>query len=116
MKLPTLFRTPKYQKFHIEPRYYDPIKEEMDKRTEAIRSELNSGAQEINRPGYSSRISGSFRTKKSASTGSATIMQLVIMALLIAVIFGYLYLGNTALYIFALVSSVLVYLKMKRIL
>lgn len=115
MKLPSLFRTPKNQKFHVEPRYYDPIKEEMDKRTEAIRRELNSGNDEIDRPGHSSRIAGSFKMKKSASTGSATIMQLVIMVLLISVIFGYLYVGNVALYIFALVTTLLVYLKIKRI-
>ena len=115
MKLPSLFRTPRYQKFHVEPRYYDPVKEEMDKRTEAIRRELNSGNEEIERPGYDSRISGSFKMRKSASTGSATIMQLVIMLLLISVIFGYLYVGNIALYIFALVATLLVYLKIKRI-
>ena len=116
MKLPSLFRTPKYQRIHVEPRYYDPVKEEMDKRTKAIKRELNSGNNEIDRPTYSSRIAGSFKMKKSASTGSATIMQLVIMALLISVIFGYLYIGNLALYIFALIATLLVYLKFKRIL
>lgn len=115
MKLPSFFRTTRYQRFHIEPRYYDPVKEELDKRTEAIRQELSAGKNEIDRPGYASRISGSFKVRKSASTGSATITQLVIMALLISVIFGYLYVGNMALYIFALLSSVLIYLKMKRI-
>lgn len=115
MKLPSFFRTPRYQRFHIEPRYYDPVKEEIDKRTEAIRRELGTGNDELDRPGYGSRIAGSFRTRKSASTGSATITQLVIMVLLVAVIFGYLYVGNMALYIFALLSSVLIYLKMKRI-
>ncbi|MEM6522802.1 MAG: hypothetical protein AAGF85_04400 [Bacteroidota bacterium] len=115
MKLPSLFRTPRYQRFHVEPRYYDPVKEEMDKRTDAIRRELNAGKEEIDRPSYGSRISGSFKMKKSASSGSATIMQLVIMVLLISVIFGYLYVGNVALYIFALLATVLVYLKMKSI-
>lgn len=115
MKLPSLFRTPRYQKFHVEPRYYDPVKEEMDKRTQAIKQELNTGNDEIDRPVYSSRIAGSFKMKKSASTGSATLMQLVIMVLLISVIFGYLYVGNLALYIFALVTTLLLYLKFKRI-
>ncbi|MEM9858569.1 MAG: hypothetical protein AAF843_14505 [Bacteroidota bacterium] len=115
MKLPSLFRTPRYQRFHVEPRYYDPVKEEMDKRTEAIRRELGSGKDELDRPSGSSRIAGSFKMRKSANTGSATVMQLVIMLLLISVIFGYLYVGNLALYIFALLATVLVYLKMKRI-
>lgn len=115
MKLPPLFRTPKYQRFHIEPRYYDPVKEELDKRKEAIQRELDLHNGEVDRPGFASRISGSFRTKKSASTGSATVMQLVIMLLLTSVIFGYLYLGNLALYIFALLATLLVYLKFKRI-
>ena len=41
MRFPSLFRTPRHQKFHIEPRYYDPIKEEIAERTERIRKEMD---------------------------------------------------------------------------
>ena len=30
MKLPSIFKTPNYQRFDIKPRYYDPIKEEIE--------------------------------------------------------------------------------------
>ena len=115
MKIPSLFRTPKYQRFEIKPRYYDPIKEEMEERESAMRRELeahnNEGADLTNR---SSRIAGGFR-RTSSNSASATFTQLIIMVMLAFLVFGYIYLGNIALYVFALVASLLLYLRMRRI-
>lgn len=113
MKIPSLFRTPRYQRFKIEPRYYDPVKEEMEQREAAIKQELSSD-NESDIEGRKSRIVGGFR-RNSSSKGSATFMQLIIMVMLSFLIFGYIYLGNIALYVFALVASLLLYLKMRRI-
>lgn len=113
MKIPSLFRKPNYQRFRIEPRYYDPIKEEMEQRESAMRQELSSD-DEVSTGNRSSRISGGFR-RQSGNSGSATFMQLVIMVMLAFLIFGYIYLGNLALYVFALIASLLLYLKMRRI-
>lgn len=114
MKFPSLFRTPRYQKFHIEPRYYDPIKEEMEERTRQIKRGMQSDTHS-EWAGTTSRISGAFTRSKSRSSGSASFMQLVIMLLLSFLIFGYIYVGNLALYIFALAATTLFYLKYKRI-
>ena len=113
MKIPSLFRKPNYQRFRIEPRYYDPIKEEMEQRESAMKQELSSG-EEGSLGSRSSRISGGFR-RSGGNPASATFMQLVIMVMLAFLIFGYIYLGNIALYVFALVASLLLYLKMRRI-
>jgi len=40
MKFPSFIRVPKYKRFNIEPRYYDPVKEEIEQRTERIRLDL----------------------------------------------------------------------------
>ena len=37
MKLPGLMSKAKYQRFHIEPRYYDPVKEDIG-RTSRIKA------------------------------------------------------------------------------
>lgn len=114
MKVPSLFRIAKYQRFRIEPRYYDPVKEEIEERTNQIKRELEAkGDQDVEY--RSSRIAGAFKRGRSNSGGSATFMQLIIMMLLAFAIFGYIYLGNIALYIFATVATLLLYLKMKRI-
>jgi hypothetical protein len=113
MKVPSLFRIPRYQRFNIVPRHYDPIKEEIEQRTSQIKREMSEGEGDLE--GRSSRIVGAFKTGRSKSGGSATFMQLIIMMLLAFMIFGYIYLGNIALYIFVTASALLLYLKMKRI-
>lgn len=121
MKLNPFIKTPKYQKFHLEPRYYDPVKEEMREREEHMRKRMQMSKassnentdtdEEIN---YHSSIQGSFTRKRSSSGSSTSIMQLIIMLLLAGLIFGYIFLGEMALYVVVLISCVLLYLKMKR--
>ena len=122
MKFPSLFRTPRHQRFNVSPRYYDPVKEEMDARVAQIRSEMEGGSQlegdedssQIMQRTYSSRISGSFTTRTQRRS-PVNMMQMVILALLLGLIAGYWYFGNLALYVIITISSVLLYLKIKRI-
>lgn len=117
MKIPSLFKSPRYQRFKITPRYYDPIKEEIEQRTSLINRQLNfkNGVPDPHHK-INSRIAGAFKHEKFKSKGSAGLMQMVIIMLLVGGMVGYLYFGNIALYIFLLVSSVLLYLKIKHIL
>ena len=39
MKLPSLSKLPKYRRFDFQPRYYDPVKEELQERVERITQE-----------------------------------------------------------------------------
>lgn len=41
MKLPSLVKIPKYKRFEFRPRYYDPVKEELEERVEKIKREHN---------------------------------------------------------------------------
>jgi type VI protein secretion system component VasF len=118
MKIPSLLRTPKYQRFHLEPRYYDPVKEELQEREARIRQSMLADKirNEENTIRENSSLHGSFTRQRSSRKGSATYTQIVIMLLLSALIFGYIYLGDVALYTVVGISSVLLYLKMKRIL
>lgn len=117
MKIPSFFKTPRNQKFNIAPRYYDPIKEEIEQRTSRIKKELmlENGQDISDDDFYSSKIVGSFRQGRSKTKNSAGIMQMTIIMLLVGAGAGYLYFGNIALYTFLLVSSVLLYLKVKHI-
>ncbi|MTI22377.1 hypothetical protein E1176_15195 [Fulvivirga sp. RKSG066] len=114
MKLPSIIKTPKYQRFHIEPRYYDPVKEEIEQRTADIRRELklDSGKSKASEQSASSRIRGSFVMKR-AKAKSVNMMQIVILLLLVGGLVGYWFFGNIALYVFLMVSSLLLYLKVK---
>ena len=117
MKLPSFFKTPRNQKFTITPRYYDPIKEEIEERTSRIRREMmiEEGDDGIEGNFYDSRLVGSFRQNRSKVKRSANMMQMVIILLMVGGLVGFWFFGNIALYAFVLISSVLLYLKIKHI-
>ena len=95
MKFPSLFRLPKHQQFHIAPRYYDPVKEEMEKRVENIRKEMEGVPVDIE----TGDRRFNFRKKKSSKlTANASMMQLIIAIGLVILLLGWLQYGNSFFY------------------
>ncbi len=111
MRLPSIIKIPSYQRFHYEPRHYDPIKDDIDERRKRIRRSLDA---ERKRGDYSarSRLEGSFRRRKAAEDNSG-FLRLIIGAILFAGVIGYLYFGNLAIYIAA--GLVLTYMVFKKL-
>lgn len=113
MKFPQIFRTTQPMRFDIKPRYYDPVKEEIQQRTSRIKKELQSegklpleGDDPDNYNGYDgSSIRGAFTSgsqikgRKSSPLNSAGMLRLVIFVLLIGSLFGYIYYGPEAIYL-----------------
>ncbi len=103
MKLPSIFKTASYQRFEIKPRYYDPIKEEIEARTAHIKMELeregeieqSSDSQSPRRP----MMKGSFATFRSnkprekAVFDSSTLLRTVLFLGMVLSAFGYIYIG-----------------------
>lgn len=94
MKFPSLFRTPSHKRFHFEPRYYDPIKEDIERRTARIARE--SSQDQTNN--YRSNISNAF-TRKTRQSNKTGLIQFSILAFLFCGIFGWIYYGDVVLYI-----------------
>lgn len=107
MKLPSVFRTAAPMRFDIKPRYYDPVREEIEQRTSQIKKELEAQGLLENSDGtlsdfgsYGKGIRGSFSQYKgikerdgvSAFASTAMIRSLIFL-LLLGSIFGYIYLG-----------------------
>ena len=92
MRFPSLFRLPKHQQFRIQPRYYDPVKEEIRERTERIKEKMEGS--ETNEY-HGSKIS--FR-RKTQSAPATSMIQLGIAALLGAMVLGWLQFGNEVFY------------------
>lgn len=112
MKFPSIFRVSQPQRFDIKPRYYDPVKEEIEQRTSRIKKELQAEGilpMEDSEEGdfHSSSIRGAFasgsqiRGRSSSPFNSAGLMRMVIFVLLVIALFGYIYLGPEALYTMA---------------
>jgi hypothetical protein len=108
MKFPSLFRTPAHRRFHFEPRYYDPIKEDIARRTARIEQEI-SGDKNNN---YRANISHAFRDKSRQGNKSGLI-QFSLIAAMFSTFFGYLYYGNIAIYLLLGVIGILLIYRLR---
>lgn len=88
MRFPSLFRLPKHQQFRIQPRYYDPVKEEIKERTERIKEQMDGQEAGNYQP---SKINFKRKTKSAPLT---SMIQLAIAALLGLMVIGWLQFGN----------------------
>lgn len=112
MKLPSLFRTAQPMRFDIKPRFYDPVKEEIEQRTARIKKELQMEGKLPYEEGYDpkndsfrgSAIRGAFtqgspiKGKTSTPFSNTGFLRLLIFLVLIALVFGYVYYGPDAVY------------------
>ena len=104
MKILSLFRSKTPNRFEIKPRYWDPVKEEIEQRTSLIKKELEAQRkltpEEIDlRAKYETGIRGAFsknrKTKSfaSGSGGSTALIRTFIFLILLGGGGGYIYLG-----------------------
>ncbi len=101
MKLPSLTKKPGYQRFRVEPRYYDPIKEDIEIRTSKIKAEMGLLDEEVDL-GYSSQISGSFRKNMKHAkekVDQTAMLRLVIFIVLVLFAGGFVYFGSEIFYL-----------------
>ena len=110
MKFPSLFRTAKYQQFKFEPRYYDPIKEEIDQKLAAAKKELQN--EKTGETNYQSNISAAFQRRQKAQSKTSTI-QLLIALGLFSVVVAWLFYGNDVFYALFLLIPVYFYFRIK---
>ena len=92
MRFPSLFRLPRHQQFRIQPRYYDPVKEEIRERTERIKEQMEGSDT---RESHSTKINFKRKTKSAPAT---SMLQLGIAALLGLMVLGWLQFGNEVFY------------------
>ncbi|MCM0042164.1 MAG: hypothetical protein NBV61_05295 [Algoriphagus sp.] len=103
MKLPTIFKTASHQRFAIKPRYYDPIKEEIEERTSRIKMELEQEGEieQSSDPSSPRRpmMKGSFATfrsnkpRENAVFNSSTLLRTLLFLGMVLAAFGYIYIG-----------------------
>lgn len=103
MKFPSIFKAASPSRFEIKPRYYDPIKEDIQDRTSRIRKELENEGQlskeeTENLRGIGTGIRGSFahrglKPKKTALINSTGIIRTILFLVMVIGAFGYIYLG-----------------------
>jgi hypothetical protein len=121
MKFLSIFtKTPTHQRFKYTPRFYDPLKEEMEEREKRIKLEIQR-EQGITSPenetAYRSRISGSFKAARKRSQPSdafkATLLRFGILLFLTIFVIAFLEFGRPALYLLILIVPFYLYLKFR---
>ena len=106
-KIPSIFRTAKHNRFNYEPRYYDPIKEELEERESRIRTELNMesrGRKGINSGGNSLR--GAFQRNRRSTSGGVGMLRAVILLALVDITFYILTGDKRSLYLLLIIPVI----------
>ena len=118
MKIPSLLRSKTPNRFEIKPRYWDPIKEEIEQRTSFIKKELEAQGkltfEEIElKAKYETGIRGAFsknrKTKSfaSGSNGSTALIRALIFFFLLGGGAGYIYLGPVIFHYLFLIAMLI---------
>ncbi len=94
MKFPSLFRTANNKRFNFEPRYYDPVREDIANRTARIEAEMSQDQTN----NYRSNISNAF-ARKPRQSNKTGLIQFSIVVLLVTSIVGWIYYGDVVLYV-----------------
>ena len=111
MKFPSIIRLPRHKRFNFEPRYYDPIKEDIENRIAQIKSEMTEETDTE----FKSSIEGAFRRNRTKhSNAGQALLQLLIFAVLLGGFVGWLFYGNVILYLFAAFIPVYLFLRLRR--
>ena len=113
-----IFKTAQYQRFHIEPRYYDPVKEDIENRTARIKQEMGMEADDDFKPGYRSQIAGSFRKNMKHTPekvgGSVVMLRMIILIVLSLMILGFAFDMTQLFYLFLLFVPFYLWKKYRR--
>ena len=119
MKVPSLLRIPKHQKFHIQPRYYDPVKEEIEQRISKIKNEMDGENNEDSMQSRS-RMKGAFGRQRSYRGGQKVgskigTYQFLMILVITGGFVGYLFYGNIALFSMGVAIALYYYLRLRKI-
>lgn len=115
MKLPSLIRLPNNKKFTYEPRFYDPIKEEIDERTERIRREMESDASMTTQQRLKFKEEWKQASQRNdAEDKRSSISQMVFILLFSLTFVGYIFYGNNALYIGLILIPLYIFLRVRQ--
>lgn len=109
MKLPLIFKQPQYKKFHYEPRYYDPIKEEIREKTEMFKKMKENGEDEY----VHSSISQAF-ARRSRVRRQGNAMSFVFIVAFVLIALSYIFYGNMALWAFFIILPIYIFIKLRR--
>lgn len=82
MRFKSFIKLPAYKRFSFEPRYYDPIKEEVEKRERLIKGSFRKNDTE----GTKNRISDAFQSRQRENKKPVFIQAFIAIILLVVTV------------------------------
>jgi hypothetical protein len=114
MKIPSIVKLPKHKRFEYVPRYYDPIKDEINQKIAQAKRELEAEQNgTLNGEHYVGRIRGSFRKNSRISRQKADISQPFFVMSVLGASIAYYYYGNIAFWILAVMFPLYLLMKLR---
>ena len=107
-KFPSLFRIPRHSRFNYEPRYYDPVREEIEHRTSRIRKEIERDRGIDMRTSMRENFARRSRASRTAGMG-----QIFIFAILAGGVVGWLFYGDIVFYLMLIVLPAYIYFRIR---
>jgi hypothetical protein len=99
MRFLSILRIAKHQRFNIEPRYYDKVREDIEQRTSRIKRELKlerrGGAADT---AEQSRINGAFSKNKRHEATMTGVLRMFLIFIISGQFFGFYYFGPSVFY------------------
>jgi hypothetical protein len=107
MKFPSFIKVPNNRQFGINPRYYDPVREQIKERTAYIKSQMDGESNEDFVP-----RNISFE-RRAESVSLASMLQLLIAAFLGLIVVGWLFYGNQIFHVLWLIVPLYLFFRIK---
>ena len=109
MKLPSLLRIPKNKRFNYIPRYYDPVKDEIQEKESKFRAELSEDGRKLKRLSISETYKRRSRLDKRTDS-----RQIFFILTFTIIIFGYLYIGNYVFYFLFVLIPLYIWIRLRK--
>jgi hypothetical protein len=112
MKIPSISKLPKYKRFEYTPRYYDPIKDEINQKIKDAEAELEAeknGSDE----NYTRRIRNGFRRRSHTERQKTDFSQSLFVLGFTGFFILYFYYGNLAFWLLAVIFPLYFWIKLR---
>ena len=98
-----------------EPRFYDPVKEEVEDRAEMIRREVEAEAKATEEQRIKFRAEWQqHHNRQDEESKRSTISQMIFIVLIAFTFVGYIFYGNNVLYIGLILLTVYIFLRARQ--
>jgi hypothetical protein len=113
MKIPSITKLPKYKRFEFQPRYYDPVKEEIAQKMKEAQMELEA-EQNGEYEGHSKRMRAGFRKRSTIERQKTDFSQSFFVLCFSSFFILYYKYGNLAFWMLAIMFPLYLWLKLRR--